>query len=139
MHEQMTQKDRSRSTIFLIVLALDTFVVGGFVAFLIVNRLLNIQLGIYAQHIDAASVIIDFIDDLFPYHLTYYVAMAVLAVLTVVVWTWSKPQSRVLRYAAVLLLLVLVSIGAWLSLGSRAPVTFIPPLMTPTPVVPSGG
>jgi hypothetical protein len=139
MVEQMTHKRQLHSTILFIVLALDIFVLGGFAALLMVNRLLHIQLGISAHDIDAASAIIDFMDDLFPYHLAAYGSMSILAVLTVVVWAWSKPQSRILRYSAVLLFLVLIATLAWLTLGRSATVATIPPLMTPTPVALSGG
>ena len=98
MVEQMMHKRQLYSTILFIVLALDIFVLGGFAALLVVNRLLHIQLGIYTQYIDDASVIIDFMDDLFPYHLATYGTMSVLAVITVAAWAWAKPQSRVLRY-----------------------------------------
>ena len=121
------------------VLALDFFVLGGLVALLIVNRMLNIQLDIYAQNINAASVLIDFMDDLLPYHIFYYGVMSILAVLTVVAWAWSRPQSRVLRYAAVALLFILVAISAWLFLGRSETITSFPPMITPTPVALSGG
>ncbi|MFN2283504.1 MAG: hypothetical protein ACK2UQ_03720 [Anaerolineae bacterium] len=139
MEKQLPRRDQSRFTIFLMVLALDLFVIGGFVALLIVNRLLNIQLDIYAQNINAASVLIDFMDDLLPYHIFYYGVMSILAVLTVVAWAWSRPQSRVLRYAAVALLFILVAISAWLFLGRSETITSVPPMITPTPVALSGG
>lgn len=139
MVEQITHKRQLHSTIFLIVLALDIFVLGGFAALLMVNRLLHIQLGIYAQYIDDASVIIDFMDDLLPYHIAIYGAMSVLAVLTVGAWAWSRPQSRILRYSAILLSLILIATLAWLTLGRSATVITIPPMMTPTPVVSPGG
>jgi uncharacterized membrane protein len=140
MVEQMTHKRQLHSMILFIVLALDIFVLGGFAVLLMVNRLLHIQLGIYAQYINDASVIIDFMDDLFPYHITYYGAMSVLAVLTVATWAWSKPQSRVLRYSAALLCLILIATIAWLTLGRSATITAVPSvLMMPTPVVRPGG
>jgi hypothetical protein len=139
MQKQLSHRDQPRFTIFLMVLAFDIFVLGGFVALLIINHLLNIHLGIYAQHMDAASVIIDFMDDLLPYHIICYGAMSILAVLTVGMWAWSKPQSHVLRYAAVVLFLTLIAISVWLSLGRSETVTSILPVMMPTPVASSGG
>lgn len=139
MEKQLPHRNQPRFTIFLVVLALDFFVLGGFVALLTVNRLLNIQLDIYVQHMDVASVIIDFMDDLLPYHILYYGAMSILAVLTVVAWAWSRPQSRVLRYAVVALLLILVAISAWLFLGRSKTITSVPPMVTPTPVASSSG
>ena len=139
MEKQLLHRNQSRFTIFLMVLAIDFFVLGGFVALLVVSRLLNIQLDIYVQHMDAASVIIDFMDDLLPYHVLYYEAMSVLAVLTVVAWAWWRPQSRILRYAAVALLFILVATSAWLFLGRSETITSVPPMVTPTPVASSGG
>lgn len=135
----MTHKRQLHSAILLIVLALDIFVLGGFVALLTVNRLLHIQLGSAAHDINAASATIDFMDDLLPYHIAYYGAMSVLAVLTVIAWAWAKPQSRILGYSAALLCLVLIATITWLTLGRSATVTPISPLMTSTPVALSGG
>ena len=117
-----------------ILLALDTFVLGGFTALLVVNCLLDKQLAIYApRHMDAASAILDFMDDLIPYLVVCGATSLVLVLSTICVAVWRKARSRVLRYGTVLLVLLLIAVGVW-SWVSRVGMTPSVSPMTPTPV-----
>jgi hypothetical protein len=118
-----------------IFLSLDAFVLGGFVALLIVNRLLNSQLDVYvtAQLMPAASAILDFMDDLLPVLLIYSGILLLLVLATASVGVWLMTESRWLRWGVILLWLAVfvVLAGLWLSRGAEVPV--VPPT-TPTPV-----
>jgi hypothetical protein len=117
-----------------ILLALDAFVLGGFVALLVVNGLLNDQLGVYTpHHMDAVSAILDFMDDLIPYLVICGATFLVLVLSTICVAVWRKASSPVLRYGTILLVLILIALGVWSwisQVGTTPPV--LP--MTPTPV-----
>jgi hypothetical protein len=77
------------------LLALDPFVLGGFAAFLVVNRLLDEQLAHYApRDMDAASVILDSMDDLIPYLVICGATLLVLVWSTICVAVWRKARSQ---------------------------------------------
>ncbi len=116
------------------LVALDMFVLGGLVALLLVNRLLDNLLAIYAPHsMDAASAVLDFVDDLIIYYVAYSGTLVALILVTVSASVWLMTESRLLRYGVALLVLTVVLVGAWtlLSPGTGAPPV---PQTTPTPV-----
>jgi len=82
----------------------------------------------------AASTILDFMDDLLLFYLIYGGALLLLVLATASVWTWMMTQSRLLRYGAILLCLIVLVVlgGMWLLGGARVPV--VPPT-TPTPTL----
>lgn len=126
---------RRRSLILTVLLALDAVILGGCGTLLLVNRILNRQLDVYAatQSMAAASTILDLMDDLLPLHLAYGGLVLVLMLATASAWTWMMTQSRLLRYAVPVLCLVIlvVLVGMGLSRGTKVPA--VPP-MTPTPL-----
>jgi hypothetical protein len=84
-----------RLAILSILLALDVFVLGGLIALLLVNHLLNNQLNIYVPHSwAAADAILDFKDDLLPYYVVYGGTLLVLILITVSAWVWLIAKSR---------------------------------------------
>jgi hypothetical protein len=110
------------------------FVLGGLVALLLVNWLLGNQLSIYAPHsMDAASTILDLMDDLIPYYVAYSGTLLALILITVSASVWLMTESRVLRYGVALLVLILVVVGAWTLLSRSTGAPPVPPT-TPTPV-----
>lgn len=123
--------------ILSILLTLDAFFLGGLIALLLVNRLLNNQLNIYVPHsIAAADTILDFKDDLLPFHMAYGGTLLALVLTTVGAYVWLMTKSRLLRYGVVLLVLTLVAAIAvitWILIFSSGGVS-PPPPMTPTPV-----
>ena len=128
-----------RLAILSILLALDVFVLGGLIALLLVNHLLNNQLNIYVPHsIAAADTILDFKDDLLPYYVVYGGTLLALILTTVSAWVWLITKSRLLRYSVVLLVLILVAVIAWMLLSGSTG-TPPPPPMTPTPVARATG
>ena len=137
MHAQppasLTNRPRG-APVLPILLALDTLLLGGFAALLAVNRLLDAQLGVYApRNMDAASAILDFMDDLIPYLFVRGAALIVLALSTICVAVWRKARSPVLRYGTTALVLALIAAGAWSWVSSLGTTPTVPP-MTPTPV-----
>jgi hypothetical protein len=133
--EPLRTGSRRRSLVMAILLSLDAFVLGGFVALLIVNRLLNSQLDLYvtAQLMPAASAILDFMDDLLPVLLIYSGILLLLVLATASIGVWLVTESRWLRWGVILLWLAVfvVLAGLWLSRGAEVPV--VPPT-TPTPL-----
>jgi hypothetical protein len=126
-----------RLPILSILLALDAFVLGGLIALLLVNRLLNNQLNIYVPHSwAAADAILDFKDDLLPYYVVYGGTLLALSLITLSASVWFTTKSRLLRYGVVLLGLILVFVSAWMWLPRSGRTPPIPP-MTPTPVPPT--
>jgi hypothetical protein len=110
------------------------FVLGGLVALLLVNRLLDNQLSIYAPHgMDAASAVLDFVDDLIIYYVAYSGTLVALILVTVSALVWLMTESRLLRYGVALVALVLVVAGAWTLLSPGTGARPVPPT-TPTPV-----
>jgi protein-S-isoprenylcysteine O-methyltransferase Ste14 len=68
---------------------LDAFVLGGCVSMLLVNRLLNKQLNLYApRSMVAADAILDFTDDLLPYYMACVGIFLALILITLGVWAW---------------------------------------------------
>ncbi len=125
---------QQRLPIQSLLLALDAFVLGGFVNLLVVNRLLGNQLNIYAPHsMAAASTILDFMDDLLPYYVLCGGTLLALVLITVSAWVWLMTESRLLRCGVVLLVLIVLAVGAWTVLSRSMGVPPVPP-MTPTPV-----
>ena len=81
--------------ILSILLTLDALVLGGLIALLLVNRLLNNQLSIYLPHsMAAADTILDLKDDLLPYYVVYSGALLALMLITVSAWVWLIAKSR---------------------------------------------
>jgi hypothetical protein len=120
--------------ILSLLLALDAFVLGGLLAFVVVNLLLNNQLDVYLSHsFVAAATILDFKEDLIPYHVIYGGALLALVLTTFVAWMWSKTRSPVIRCSVALSVLTFVTVGAWLLLSRGTGEPPVPP-MTPTPL-----
>jgi len=116
--EHLRTVPRRRFMIVTMLLSLDALVLGGCIALLIVNRLLNSQLDVYTatQSMAAASTILDFMDDLLLFYLIYSGALLLLVLGTASVWTWMMTQSRLLRYGVILLCLIVLVVlgGMWL-------------------------
>lgn len=128
-----TPRQRRLLILFALVV-LDVFVLGGLVALVLVNRLLGQQLATYASHnMDAASTILDLVDDLIPYYVAYGGAVLALLLITCCVWAWLITDSRLLRYGVALLILAAVVAGAWM-LASRSTEGPTVPSSTPTPL-----
>jgi hypothetical protein len=133
-NERLGNPRHRRLLVLTALVALDVFVLGGLVALLLVNRLLDNQLGIYAPHsMDAASAIVDFMDDLVIYYVAYSGTLVALILVTVSALVWLMTESRFLRYGVALVALIPIVVGAWtlLSPGTGAPTV---PQTTPTPV-----
>jgi hypothetical protein len=125
---------RRRPPILFVLTMLDVFVLGGAVALVLVNRQLSHQLAVYVPHsMDAASAILDFMDDLFPYYVVCIVGLLALVLITLGVWAWLRTDSWLLRYGVALLVLTILVVGAWALLSHGAGGDPVPPL-TPTPV-----
>jgi hypothetical protein len=135
MEEQQTFP-RSRALLTKALFLLNAFVLGGCLALVFVNRLLNTQLDQYvsSQSMAAASTIIDFMEDLLPLYLICGSVLLLLLLISTTVWAWTKTQSRFLRYGTLLLILLafVLLAGMWLMGGSSGP---IPLPATPTPPV----
>jgi len=72
-----------------VLLILDAFVLGGCVALVIVNGLLDSQLKVYgAYRMAAADTVLDIMDDLLPYYVAYAGIVAVLILMTIGIWVW---------------------------------------------------
>ena len=123
-----------RLPILSLLLALDAFVLGGLLTLLIVNHLLNYQLGVYLSHsFVAAATILDFKDDLIPYYMIYGGTLLALVLITFIAWMWSSTKSSLMRYTVVLSILIVVTTGAWILLSGGTEAPPVPP-MTPTPL-----
>jgi hypothetical protein len=122
-----------------ILLALDVFALGGFVALLLVNRLLNNHLASYAQRNLWAEgdTILDLTDNLLIYFVAYIGALLILLLITAVIWVWSKTQSQTLRYGVVVLVISIVLVVGVVWIG-QITTTTPPPPMTPTPIAMAG-
>ena len=74
----------------------EAFVLGGFIALLLVYRILGKQLDIYAAggYMDAASTILDVMDDLLAYLVPFGALSLLLGLITVTVWIWFAAGSR---------------------------------------------
>ncbi len=71
------------------LLILDAFVGGGFVTWLLVNRLLDSQLNDLASYNStAAETILDVISDLLPYYAAYAGVLLILILITIGIWIW---------------------------------------------------
>ena len=135
----LTGLRQRRVLILLTLVALDVFMLGGSLTLVLVNRLLGPQLAIYASHnMEAASTILDFMDDLIPYYVAYGGAVLALLLITSCAWAWLVTDSRLLRYGVALLILAVVVVGAWM-LVSRSTEGLTVPSSTPTPVARAPG
>jgi hypothetical protein len=124
---------RRHLPILSVLVVLDVFVLGGLVTLALVNRLLSNQLAIYAVHsMDAASVILDFMDNLLPYYVVAIGGLLALVLITLGVWAWQRTDSWLMRYGIAVLVLTVLVAGAWALLSRGAGVDPVPPL-TPTP------
>jgi hypothetical protein len=134
--EEQQAFPRSRSLLTKALILLNTLVLGGCLALLIVNRLLQNQRDVYvsAQSMAAASTILDFMEDLLPLYLLCGSALLLLLLVSATFWAWTKIQSRFWRYGIILLILIMLILlaGMWLLGGSSGP---IPLQTTPTPPV----
>jgi hypothetical protein len=124
--------------VLAVLLGLDAFVLGGLTALLTVNRLLQETRDVYAPHdMDAASTVMDLMDDLLAYLLPCFGLLVSLVLVTVAVGVWLKARSRTVRYGVTALVLAVLllsatGIGAWLLKAAEMPL--VPPMMpTPTP------
>jgi hypothetical protein len=130
------QNSPSRWPVLPVLLGLDAFVLGGLAALLAVNRLLQETGNVYAPHnMDAASTVMDLMDDLLAYLLLCSGLLLFLVLATIAAGVWLKARSRTVRYgvAALVLVALLLSatgIGVWLLRAAETP--RVPP-MTPTP------
>lgn len=125
----------SPSKVMLRVLViLDAVVFGGAIALFIVNRMLVAQLAVYTpNYMDAASAILDFMDNMLPYLVVYIGGFFLLMFATISTWLWTKSQARLPRSGVALLVLVFVAMLLWTLVGRSSSVTSVP-MMTPTPV-----
>jgi len=127
--------------VLAVLLGLDAFVLGGLTALLTVNRLLQETRDVYAPHdMDAASTVMDLMDDLLAYLLPCFGLFVSLVLVTVAVGVWLKARSRTVRYGVTALVLTAIllfatGIGVWVLKISEVP--SIPP-MTPTPTPAEG-
>jgi hypothetical protein len=112
---------------------LDVFVLGGLVALVLVHRLLSFQLAVYAVHsMDAASVVLDLMDDLLPYYVACIGSLLALALITLGVWACQRTDSWLARYGIAVVVLTVLVLGAWALLSRGAGAESVPAL-TPTP------
>jgi len=127
-----TQRQR-RLPILSVLATLNVFVLGGLVALVLVNRQLSHQLAVYAPFsMDAASVILDLMDDLIPYYVVCMGGLLALVLITFGVWAWQSTDSWLLRYSVAILVLTVLVVGAWALLSRGEGAESVPPL-TPTP------
>jgi hypothetical protein len=139
--ETKTQTNQVHSHRWLlpVLLGLDALVAGGLSALMAVDRLLWKAADAYAPHnMDAASVVLDLIDDLLSYTAPCAVLLFFLALTTTAVAVWRSAKSRTMRYGVaalvtVVFLLSATSIGAWV-LHVIQPPSILPVTPTPTPV-----
>lgn len=121
-----------------ILLGLDAFALGTLVALLTVNRLLWRTAHAYAPYdTNAASTVLDLIDDLLAYLYGCAVLLLFLALITIAASAWLKARSPIARYGVTALLLVLLllsttAIGVWTLRVAEAPAV-LPMTPTPTP------
>jgi hypothetical protein len=131
---------RGRSPFPTILITLFALVVGGCLTLLIVSRLLQNQLAIYssAESMDAASAILDFMDDLLPFYFLCALLLLLLLLVFFTVWIWSKTQSRLLRAGTILLFLLALALVAafWLVGATSGPIPV--PQLLPTATAPPG-
>ena len=125
-----------RSPLTMLFVALNAFVLGGCLAFLIVNRLLANQLDIYlsSENMSAGSTMLDLMDDILPFYFLCGTAVVLILLLSATFWAWTRTQSRFLRYSTIFLLLLLLVflVGFWF-LGASSGAIPPPHLATPTP------
>jgi len=139
MNPQSETTQLRRFPILTIHLMLVAFALGGLVALLIVNNLLNRLLDLYAPiNMDAASTILDLSDKLFPYLFTSGGLLLLLLLVTALAWVrWirKRSESGLLRYSVALMAVavMLTAGGLWVR-QTRGRLTAQPPA-TPTPAV----
>ncbi len=92
--EQVSTLRRNRLQVLLCLL--EAFVVGGFTALLLVNRLLDKHLDIYVAggHMDEASTVLDLVDNLLAYLVPFGALSLLLGLVTIAVWIWSTTRPR---------------------------------------------
>ena len=133
-HDHLRTLRVRRPPILSALVMLDVFALGGILTLALVNRLLSNQLAIYAVHsMDAASAILDFMDDLFPYRVVCVGGLLALVLVTLGVWAWQRTDSWLMRYGIAVLVLTILVVGSWALLSRGAGVDPVPP-STPTPV-----
>ena len=103
---------RSRRT-SVVLWIVEAFVLGGFFALLLVNRLLKAHLDIYAvRDMDAASVVLDLMDNLLAYLVPFGAVSALLGLIVVGVWVWfavkEAPHPSTFVGGALIILALLV-------------------------------
>jgi Na+/alanine symporter len=117
---------RRRSPLPTILIALNTLVIGGCLALLIVSQMLRSQNDVYIsnQSMAAASAIIDFMDDLLAVYVLCASLMLLLFTGSAALWAWRRTQSRFLRYGSLILLLftVILIMAVWFSGAATSPV-----------------
>ncbi|UCC87112.1 MAG: hypothetical protein JSV81_20035 [Anaerolineales bacterium] len=124
--------NKKRISTLTILLILDALVLGGFIALLFVNRLLDVQLNDYApRNMVAADTILNLMDHLLIYFVVYAGALVALVLVTICVWLWGKTNSR-LRYAVPLIFALIIGVGLWRAVSLRSKPPLIKP-QTPTP------
>jgi len=104
-----------RSWLPIIFTTLIALAVGGCLTLLLVSRMLQDQLEVYVstENMDAASVILDLLDDILPLYLLCGSVLLLLFFLSLTIWVWKKFDSRPIRYGTILLfLLVIILIAA---------------------------
>ncbi len=127
--------------ILRILLGLDAFVTGGLGALLTVNRLLQKHMNTYAPHdMEAASAVLDLMDDLLAYLVPCSALLLFLVLVTITIGIWTKVKPRTVRYGATAVVLAAIllyaaGIGIWLLKISAVPSV---PSVTPTPTPAEG-
>lgn len=135
--KQQPLESNGRSPLTMLLVALNAFVLGGCLAFLIVNRLLANQLEVYlsSENMVAGSTMLDLMDDILPFYFLCGTAVVLILLLSATFWAWTRTQSSFLRYGTIglLLLLIVFLVGFWF-LGASNGAIPPPHLATPTPV-----
>jgi hypothetical protein len=124
-----------------ILLGLDAFFTGGLLALLAVNHLLQEHMNRYAVYdMEAASTVLDLMDNLLAYLVPCSGLLLFLVLVTVAIGVWTKVKPRGVRYGATALVLAVIllyaaSIGVLIIQTSAAP-SVLP--TTPTPASAEG-
>ncbi len=127
-------RSKARRRFLFPLLLIDAFFIGGMLTLFLVSRLLITQVEVYTpEYMAAASAILDFIDDLYPYHLSYLSITLLLVLVTLLTGLWTFARTPLYKYGIAALAAFFIIAGLILGLGRRTmPVEPIP-FTTPTP------
>jgi hypothetical protein len=135
---QISQNSPRRLPVLPVLMGLDTFALGGLTALLVVDRVLQETRNVYAPHdTDAASTVLDLMDDLLAYLFPCAGLLLFLVLTTIAVGVSQQTKVQTVRYSVTALMLgvVLLSatgIGVWrLRATQTPPVPSVTPTLTP--------